>query len=107
MDSNIMGKAMLLTFAGMGIKIDNINETTDNLTLYISVPKDADDSIERDVNGYVMAGEHLAKTVKRKLTAMGIKRLTVKYKIRDEVWNKSMREAAETEMKKELFRSQW
>ena len=107
MNSNIMGKAMLLTFAGMGIKIDNINETTDNLTLYISVPKDADDSIERDVNGYVMAGEHLAKTIKRKLTEMGLKRLTVKYKIRDEVWNKAKRNISETEMRKDIFGSQW
>ena len=97
-----MIKGMAIGFAGMGVEIDKFEEAPDKLTLYISVPKDADDSVKRNANGVVMAGSHLAKRIKEILSSMSSKPLTVKYKVRDEVWSEVKRKAAEAKMKSEM-----
>lgn len=104
MNNNVIGEAMYITWCGFGIIIDNIIETYDSLTIYISVPKTSN---HIDANDNEMSGAFLAKRIKQTLTEMGVKRLTVKYKIRDEVWSEEKRLAAEAQAKKELFRSQW
>ncbi|MGN0245746.1 MAG: hypothetical protein ACI4DK_07255 [Lachnospiraceae bacterium] len=95
-----LGEAMYITWCGLGIIIDKIDETFDDLIIYISVPKNT--TIASD-----LYGDKLAKRLKETLTEMGVKRLTVKYKIRDEVWNTEKRAAAEIEARKKLFGSQW
>lgn len=100
----MIGKAMYITWRGLGIEICNVKETEDSLTLYISVPKDTD---HLNAYGQKMSGEFLAKRIKETLTEMGVKRLSVKYKIRDEVWDDNKRKLAEIAAKKELYGSQW
>lgn len=108
MRSNIMGPAMYITWRGFGVEIDKISENTDSLVLYISVPKSTVDAKGmRHVSGNPMAGGFLAKRIKDTLSDMGVKRLSVKYKIRDEIWDARKRVAAETAAKQELYRSQW
>ena len=102
--SNMIGQAMYIAWRGMGVVIDNIKETCEDLTIYISVPKS---SYHRNVNDIEMSGAFLAKRFKETLTEMGVKRLTVKYKIRDEAWTENKRLDAEEKAKKELFKSQW
>ena len=40
MNTGLLGKSVVLTWAGYGVVIDNIVEESDKLTVYISVPKD-------------------------------------------------------------------
>ena len=100
----MLREAMLITWAGLGIIIDNEIENQENYTIYISVPKS---SYDRNVNGEEMSGAFLAKRIKETLAEMGVKRLTVKYKVRDEVWTETKRQEAELNMRKKLFSSQY
>lgn len=100
----MFGEVMYITWRGLGIEICNIKETVDSLTLYVSVPKDTD---HLNVHGEKMAGAFLAKRLKETLTEMGVKRLSVKYKIRDEVWDNNKRKLAEIAARQELYGSQW
>ena len=102
MQNKLLGKAILIAYAHLGIQIDNIEESDSNVTIYISVPKDADLTMERDAHGNVMAGHHLAKTINKKLIEMGITNIELKYRIREEQWTKSKALTAESEMKKQL-----
>jgi hypothetical protein len=99
-----LGEAMMLTWAQLGVKIEKINETFDNLTLFISVPKS---SHHKHSSGEEMAGMLLAKRFKVTLTGMGVKRLEVRVKIRDEFWTTAMAQDAVIEMRKLLYGSQW
>lgn len=100
-----MGSAILITWAGFGIKIEKENETQDMLEIYISVPER---SFHRNVDGDEMSGMTLAKRFKVTLTEMGVKRLIVKSRIRrGEVWTKELADEAELNMKKRLFGSQY
>ena len=55
-----------------------------------------------------MSGMTLAKRFKTTMTEMGIKRLTVKSRIRTgESWTKEMSDAAELEMRKTIYGSQY
>lgn len=102
---NGLGEAMVMTMIGMGLKIENEIETQDSLTLYVSVPEH---SYERNAHNEEMSGMRLAKRYKEMLTDMGVKRLTVKAKIRmGEHWTKEMREEAELEMRKMFYGSQY
>lgn len=101
---NGLGESMLIVWAEYGVIIENINESTDNLTFWISVPKY---SYKFDVNNNNMSGMFLAQKFKKTLTDMGVKRLCVKCKIRDEMWTENMGSCAATKIKKELYGSQW
>lgn len=100
-----MGIGMMLGWAQMGVVLDKQLETQESLTIYISVPEH---SYERNAQGVEMAGTHLAKRIKEILAEMGVKRLTVKYKIRTgDYWTKEKSKQADLEMRKKLFESQY
>lgn len=102
---NGLGEAMMMTWAKMGLKIENQIETQESLTIYISVPEFSD---ERNVHNEEMSGMRLAKRYKEMLMDMGVKRLTVKAKIRPgEHWTKEMGQDAELNMRKMIYGSQY
>lgn len=65
---NDLGEAMMMTWAKMGLKIENQIETQESLTIYISVPEFSD---ERNVYGEEMSGMRLAKRYKEMLYRNG------------------------------------
>lgn len=87
-----------------GIVIEKINESVDSLEIFISVPKS---SYRNDVHGNEMAGDHLAKRFKDKMKAIGVKRLTVRYRVRDEYWTEQMYKDAEIKARQMIYGSQW
>lgn len=102
---NGLGEAMMMAWAKMGLKIENQIETQESLTIYISVPEFSDD---RNVYGEEMSGIRLTRRYKETLMDMGVKRLTVKAKIRaGEHWTKEMGQEAELNMRKILYGSQY
>lgn len=100
----LLGEAMYITWRGMGVIIDNFIETEENVSIYISVPKS---SYRKNATGIEMSGEFLAKRFKESLTEMGIKRLAVAFKIRNENWTKEKEEEAILKARKEIFGSQY
>jgi len=102
---NGLDEAMMMTLAKMGLKIENETETQESLTIYISVPEFSD---ERNIHNEEMSGMRLAKRYKEMLIDMGIKRLTVKARIRSgEHWTKEMGKDAELNIRKMLYGSQY
>lgn len=102
---NGLGEAMMMSMAKMGLRIENETETQESITIYVSVPEFSD---ERNIRNEEMAGMRLAKRYKEMLIDMGIKRLTVKAKIRSgEHWTKEMGKEAELNMRKMLYGSQY
>lgn len=102
---NWLGEAMMMTWAKMGLKIENQIITQESLTFYISVPESSD---ERNVRNEEMSGMRLAKRFKDTFIDMGVKRLTVKAKIRPgEHWTKEMGQDAELKARKMLYGSQY
>lgn len=102
---NSLGEVMMMTWAKMGLKIENQIETQESLTIYISVPEFSD---ERNIHNEEMSGMRLAKRFKETLIDIGIKRLTVKAKIRfGEHWTEEMGQDAELKMRKMLYGSQY
>lgn len=100
-----IGSAMMITLAGLGVKIEREIEGADGLAVYISVPEH---SYQFNANGSEMAGTTLAKRYKRAMEDMGVKRLTVKSRIRSgEMWTEDMRTMAELDMKKHIYGSQY
>lgn len=100
-----MGEAVMLTMAQMGLKLVNQIETQESLEIWVTVPET---SYEVDVDGIQMAGMHLAKRYKETLEMLGLKRLTVKAKIRKgDHWTKEKSEAANLEMRKMIYGSQY
>lgn len=96
MTKGLLGKAMLLAWAELGIRVEKHNETSGNPELYISVPEH---SYRSDATNNEMAGMYLAKTIKRSFVEMGAKDVILKAKIRKgEHWTKEMAEAAYAEM---------
>ena len=85
---NDLGEVMMMTWAKMGLKIENQIETQESLIIYISVPEFSN---ERNVRNEEMSGMRLAKRFKDTFIDMSVKRLTVKAKIRSgEHWTKEM-----------------
>lgn len=92
-----IGSAIAITWAKFGLKIEKTIENQDMLEIYISVPER---SFHQNASGEEMSGMTLAK--------MGVKRLTVKSRIRiGEVWTKELSDEAELNMRKQLFGSQY
>ena len=100
----MLGEVMMITWAGFGVIIDNTEETQESLTIYISVPSS---SYQKNEKGEEMSGKFLAKRFKETMIDMGVKRLTVKCKIRDEIWTEVKKQEAELNMKKQIFGSQY
>lgn len=86
-----LGEAAYITWMSFGVEIDKVNESADELELFISVPKS---SYKKDVDNNEMASDFLAKRFKTVLSEMGVKRLVVKYRIRNECWTEKMSKQA-------------
>lgn len=102
---NGLGEVMMITMAGMGLRIENEIETQESLTIYISVPEFSDN---RNVHDEEMSGMRLAKRCKEMLLEMGVKRLHMKARIRyGEHWTTEMGKEAQLEIRKMLYGSQY
>lgn len=99
-----LGEAIYIVWMSFGVEIEKVNESVDNLEIFISVPKS---SYHKDVHGNEMAGDHLAKRFKDKMKGMGVKRLTVRYRIRNEFWTEKMCKDAEVKVRQAIYGSQW
>ena len=95
----------MIVWAEQGLTIENIIEEPENLTIYISVPEDG---YNQNVHGEIMAGKVLAKRFKEVMIDMGVKRLTVKSRIRKgDIWTEQKSKDAELKMRKTLYGSQY
>ena len=104
-DNDRLARIAYITWSSMGITFDRQEETTEQLTMWISVPEH---SHHTDDDGIEMADMHLAKRFKNALTKMGIKRLKVLAKVRKgENWTKEDADAAVIRARKEVYGSQW
>ncbi len=88
-----------------GLIIEKEKESVDGLEVYISVPGD---TYKTDTHGEKMCGMFLAKRFKQVLVEEGVKRLTVRVRVRTgEKWTPDMAEQANIKAKQEMFGSQW
>lgn len=71
-------KGLFIALCSLGVNIESVKHDKEKIVMYISVPKDS--TAETKV-----AGEKLALRVKD-LFAHIVPNLTLKYKVRDEVW---------------------
>lgn len=99
-----LGEAVYIVWASFGVEIEKINESIDSLEIFISVPKS---SHCNDVHGNEMAGDHLAKRFKDTMRDIGVKRLTVRYRIRNEHWTEQMYKDAIVKARQTIYGSQW
>jgi hypothetical protein len=99
-----LGEAVYIVWASFGVEIEKINESIDSLEIFISVPKS---SHYNDVHGNEMAGDHLAKRFKDTMKDIGVKRLTVRYRIRNEHWTEQMYKDTIVKARQTIYESQW
>lgn len=101
-NNNVLSKAILITFAGFGIEIEDAEPVagSEAILCYFSVPKS---STHLDANGKEMSGKHLASRFKHTLEEMGIEFADCQYRIRDEHWTEKDRERAAKVMRDGLF----
>lgn len=99
-----LGEAVYIVWASFGVEIEKINESVDNLEIFISVPKS---SYRNDVHSNEMAGAHLAKRFKDTMKDIGVKRLTVRYRVRNEHWTEQMYKDAIVKARQTIYGSQW
>lgn len=103
--SSMIGEAMMIAWAELGLTVDNIVEEQEQLTIFISVPEDG---YRKHSGGEIMAGKFLAKRFKDAMTDLGVKRLTVKSRIRSgDIWTEEKAKDAELKMRKRLYGSQY
>ena len=89
----------------LGLIIEKEKENIDGLEVYISVPED---TYKTDAHGEKMCGMFLAKKFKQVLVEEGVKRLTVRVRVRTgEEWTPDMAEQANIKARQEMFGSQW
>lgn len=99
-----LGEAVYIVWASFGVEIEKINESVDNLEIFISVPKS---SYYNDVHSNTMAGDYLAQRFKDTMKDIGVKRLTVRYRVRNEHWTKQMYKDAVIKARQTIYGSQW
>lgn len=99
-----LGEALYIVWASFGVEIEKVNESVDSIEIFISVPKS---SYKTDAHGNEMAGEYLAKLFKDKMKDMGVKRLTVRYRIRNEHWTEQMSKDSSVKARQTIYGSQW
>lgn len=88
-----------------GLVIEREKESIDGLEVYISVPED---SYKTNAHGEKMCGMFLAKRFKQVLVEQGVKRLTVRARVRaGEEWTPDMAKQANIKARREMFGSQW
>lgn len=95
-----MGKGILLGLAGMGVKIEDMQDSYDELYIKVSVPEFTD---HVDVRGNEMAGNLLVKRLKKKLSFIH-PNLRLEGVIRKgETWTDADKKVAEEDMKRQLY----
>lgn len=99
-----LGEAIYIVWASFGVVIEKINESVNNFEIFISVPKS---SYYNDVHGNEMAGDFLAKRFKDKMKDIGVKRLVVRYRVRNEYWTEQMYKDADIKARQMIYGSQW
>lgn len=99
-----LGEAVYIVWASFGVEIEKVNESVDSLEIFISVPKS---SYQSDTHGNEMARDYLAKLFKDKMKDMGVKRLTVRYRIRNEYWTEQMSQDSSVKARQTIYGSQW
>ncbi len=89
----------------LGLIIEKEKENIDGLEVYISVPED---TYKTDAHGEKMCGMFLAKRFKQVLVEEGVKRLTIRAKVRaGDEWTPEKAEQANIKARQEMFGSQW
>ena len=104
MNNNMIGQAMLITYAELGVQIDRFDNTDTGIVLLFSVPKS---SYHKDANNIEMSGKHLAQRVKHTLVEMGIVFADCRYKTRDEYWSEDMAKFAKRMAYKDMGYKDW
>ena len=104
MNNDMLGKAMLITYAQMGVQIDKFDNTDAGIIFLFTVPRS---SWECDVNGKEMSGKHLASRVKHTLEDLGMVFADIRYAIRNEHWDKAKGEAAKTQAYQDMGYKKW
>ena len=104
MNNNMLGQAMLITYAEMGVQIAKINNTDAGIILLFTVPKN---SYHKDANGIEMSGKHLASRVKHTLEEMGVVFADCRCKIRDEYWSEDKAKIAKEMTYKNMGYKNW
>ena len=104
MNNDMMGKAMLITYAEMGVQIDKMEDTDDGIIFLFTVPKS---SWEYDVKGREMSGKHLASRVKYTLEDLGMVFVDIRYHIRDEHWSREKADEAKQQAYKDMGYKKW
>ena len=104
MNNNMIGQAMLITYAELGVQIDRFDNTDAGIVLLFSVPKS---SYHKGANDIEMSGKHLASRVKRTLEEMGVVFADCRYKTRDEYWNEDMAKSARKMEYKDMGYKDW
>ena len=94
------GRSIILGLAEIGVQIEKLDEREDAVRIFISVPEHSE---ERNDDGVEMAGNVLARALRRKMKAFIRKELVLFCRIRkDDSWTKRKGILAEEEMKKKL-----
>lgn len=104
MNNEMLGKAMLITYAEMGVQIDKMEDTDDGIIFLFTVPKS---SWEFGTGGKEMAGKHLASRVKETLEDMGMVFVDIRYHIRDEHWDRTKSDAAKQQAYRDIGYKKW
>lgn len=104
MNSGMMGQAILITYAEMGVMIDKFDDVNEGAILLFTVPKT---SYHIDAKGEQMAGKHLASRVKHTLEDFGVVFADIRYHIRDEHWDVAKAQAAKREAYKDMGYKDW
>lgn len=100
MNNELMAKGMVLGMRSMGIEIDDWEDSFNSTTIYISVPKETNDT---GPDGFSLAGKPLADRLMTKMKDMGCKNFNVKFRIRNEIWTKEKRLAAVEQGKRDMY----
>lgn len=103
MSNNLIGKAMLITYAEMGVQIDRFENTDRGVILLFTVPKKS----YQKFNNTEMAGKHLASRIKHTLEKMGVIFADCRYGIRDVTWSENDAEIAKRMAYKNMGYKDW
>jgi hypothetical protein len=104
MNNGMLGQAMLITYAEMGVVIDKFDDVDEGVILLFTVPKT---SYNIDAKGEQMAGKHLASRVKHTLEDFGMVFADIRYHVRDEHWDKTKAEIAKRAAYKDMGYKDW
>ena len=104
MNNAILSKAMLITYAELGVYIDKLDNKDAGIVLLFSVPKN---SYHKGLHDVEMSGKHLASRVKKTLEEMGVVFADCRCKIRDEYWDKDKAQQAKKMAYKTMGYKDW